>query len=183
MEQLRLFVGLPFDAGLAKKINKQFLSLDLPWPAIKTVLPEQMHITLRFLGAVPLEKLPEVIAALEQVNLKLGAIDLSIDKVLASPKSRPEIISLQIADQPQLKSLHDEIEEIFYQAGLAHKENRQYHPHLTLARIKKNINYEELKALDNWSIKEQFSAYNFNLVQSELTPRGPIYTILQSFEL
>ena len=184
MEQLRLFIALPFDPGLARKINKQFLGLNLPWTAIKTVLPEQMHVTLRFLGAVPLDKLPELISALEQVKkTSVDGIDLTVEKAVASPERHPEVISLKIAEQESLLILHKNIEDALYQSGLAHRENRQYKPHLTLGRIKQTISPDDLGALKNWLIKEQCTVSNFDLMQSELTPRGPIYTVLQSFDL
>ncbi len=183
MEQLRLFISLPVDPGLAKKLHKQFCQLDLPIDRMRLVLPEQMHLTLKFLGAVPLDKLPEIIASLEQIKSTGQTIDLSLERAVASPASRPEVIFIKVAKNPELDALYQKIEQNLFQSGLANLESRQFTPHLTLARIKQKIEPAEFAALSSWQSNDQFTVNYFYLMQSELTPRGPIYTNLQTFDL
>ncbi len=183
MEQLRLFISLPVDFGLAKKIHKQFSQLDLPREGMRLVLPDQMHLTLKFLGAVPLDKLPEIIAALESIKGRGEPIDLNLNETIVSPHMHPEVIFIRIQENKQLTSLYNKIEQALFTAGLANLESRKFTPHLTIARIKQKVEPAQFADLKNWIINDQFSVNYFYLMQSELTPKGPIYTNLQSFDL
>ena len=183
MEQLRLFISLPLDLGLAKKLHKQFSQLDLPSDGMRLVSPDQMHLTLKFLGNVPLDKLPEIISSLENIKSTGEPIDLSLEEVVASPSSRPEVIFIRVKENNELSALYDKIEKNLFASGLANLESRKFTPHITLARIKSKINPEQLAPLKEWKILDQFAVNYFYLMQSELTPKGPIYTNLQSFDL
>lgn len=183
MEQLRLFISLPLDFGLAKKLHKQFNQLDIPKDGMRLVLPDQMHLTLKFLGAVPLDKLPEIIASLEAIKGKGEPLDLQLTEVVASPANHPEVIFIRVKENKRLTTLYNKIEQNLFASGLANLESRKFTPHLTLARIKQKVDQEQLAALKDWQINDQFAATYFYLMQSELTPKGPIYTNLQSFDL
>jgi len=183
MEQLRLFISLPVDMAVAQKLHKQFKQLGLPIENMRLVLPEQMHLTLKFLGAVPLDKLPEIIASLEKIKSTDQTIDLSLDQVIASPSTRPEVIFIRLKENKELTALYEKIEQNLFASGLANLENRKFTPHLTLARIKQKVEPEQVTALKNWSVNDHFTASYFYLMQSELSARGPIYTNLQSFDL
>ncbi|MFA6252689.1 MAG: RNA 2',3'-cyclic phosphodiesterase [Patescibacteria group bacterium] len=183
MEYLRLFISVPVDIGLAKKIHKQFTALDLPWDSMRLVLPEQMHITLKFFSAVPLDKLPEIISTLESIKTTGQGLDLTLEQVMVTPLNHPEVISMRLQANQELSNLYNAIEQALFSAGLANLESRKFNPHLTLARIKKRVEPAELASLATWKTNNFFSASYFSLMQSELTPRGPIYTTLQDFEL
>lgn len=183
MEQLRLFISLPLDLGLAKKLHKQFNQLALPTEGMRLVLPDQMHLTLKFLGNVPLDKLPEIISSLENIQSTGDPIDLSLEEVVASPSLYPEVIFIRIKENANLTALYNKIEKNLFASGLANMESRKFTPHLTLARIKSKVEPEQLEALKSWKVADQFAVNYFYLMQSELTPKGPIYTNLQSFDL
>jgi RNA 2',3'-cyclic 3'-phosphodiesterase len=183
MEQLRLFISLPLDFGLAKKLHKQFNQLELPKDGMRLVLPDQMHLALKFLGAVPLDKLPTIISSLENIKSSGDPIDLSLGEVVASPSSRPEVIFIRVKENEDLTALYNKIEQNLFASGLANLESRKFTPHLTLARIKTKIEPEQLAPLKDWKVADQFAVNYFYLMQSELTPKGPIYTNLQSFDL
>jgi 2'-5' RNA ligase len=183
MEQLRLFISLPLDFGLAKKLHKQFNQLGLPNDGMRLVLPDQMHLTLKFLGNVPLDKLPEIISSLENIKSTGDPIDLCLEEVIASPVLRPEVIFIRVKENKDLTALYNKIEKNLFASGLANMESRKFTPHLTLARIKTKMEAEQLAPLKDWKVADQFAVNYFYLMQSELTPKGPIYTNLQSFDL
>ena len=183
MDIKRLFIALPLDFGLSNHIFKQFQSLDLPWEKLKIINPEQMHLTLKFLGDTPLEKLPKLIEALGDLKIKIGDIELNIDQSKIFNPKRPQVLNLSIKDNPNLQKLYDIIDEKLFEESLAHKEIRKFSPHLTLARVRKSAEIAEFEAFSNWSINKSFIVSYFELIESELTSRGPIYTVLQTFEL
>lgn len=183
MENLRLFVSLPVDPSLTKSIFKQFEGLNLPWEKLKATKFEQLHLTIKFLGETPLEKLPDFIEALQDIDTQIGDIELHIDGPQIFNDKRPQVLTLKIADNEKLKQLYDQIDEGLYEAGLANMEKRKFSAHLTLARVKQTADFEEFKDFKNWHFKASFITSHFELQQSELDKNGPVYTVLQSFDL
>ncbi len=183
MENRRLFISLPLEPALTKQIIKKFQQLDLPWEKLKIVDPQHIHITLKFLGDTPIDRIPEIIDVLNQVSMKIDYLDLDITRTVVFNKTRPQVLSLEIAPNQKLQNLQAAIEELLYQAGLANKDMRRFSPHLTLARVKQSADFAEFKNFLDWPIKSSFTSSYFELQESELTKQGPEYNVLQTFDL
>lgn len=183
MDNLRLFISLPLEDKTAQRLNKEFKRLTLPWEKLKPVAIQDMHLTLKFLGDTPLDKLPEIISALETVQLDVENLDLKISGTKIFSPHRPQVIVLNITNNPALQELYQQIEESLFKAALAHKEMKQFSPHITLARVKQAASLDEFKALESWQVNQDFHVNHFDLQESVLTTKGPEYTILQSFDL
>lgn len=183
MDSFRLFISLPVEVGVASKLLKEFKRLDLPWEKLKTVEAKDLHLTLKFLGDTPLEKLPDIINALENINLNINNLDLKISQAKIFNPQRPQVIVLGLAENLELMALYQAVETELFEAGIAHKEMKKFSPHLTLARVKQAATIEEFKAIENWQIEKDFSVNHFNLQESVLSSTGPEYNVLQSFNL
>lgn len=183
MDTFRLFISLAVEPGLASRLLKEFRRLDLPWEKLKTIEAKDLHLTLKFLGDTPLEKLPEIINALENVDLNINNFDLKINKAKIFSPQRPQVVVLNLAESLELNALYQAIEEELFDAGIAHKEMKRFSPHLTIARVKQAASAEEFKALDDWKIDKDFSLNHFDLQESILSAKGPSYNVLQSFTL
>jgi RNA 2',3'-cyclic 3'-phosphodiesterase len=188
MENKRLFISLPVDPGLAKNLIKQFERLDIPHDKLKSVLPEQLHLTVKFLGDTPLDKIDQIIEALENACDKHGNFDLVITKPQIFPITddylRPaRVLSLGLEASPQLQELYDKIEEGLWQAGLAHKENRKFTPHLTLARVKQSTMIKELENFLTWPVTNAFAVDYLQLQESILDKKGPQHIVLNTSDL
>lgn len=183
METKRLFISLPVDPAVSRDIIKKFKSLNLPWEKMKTVLPEQMHLTLKFLGDFNIEKIPDLLNSLNKINLDITDIEFQINQTTVFSPSHPKVLVVSIEANPQLQKLYDAIEQVLFDDGLAHKEVRRLSAHLTLARIKKSTDLEEFAEFNNWEIKKSFIVSHFELQESELTKMGPEYITLQTFDL
>ena len=88
MDQARLFISLPLEGALTRDIHKGFESLDLPWEKLKIVEPDNMHLTLKFLGPTPIEKIPDIINALQKIKLSVNLVLLISFKTSISKFSR-----------------------------------------------------------------------------------------------
>ncbi|MFA6466495.1 MAG: RNA 2',3'-cyclic phosphodiesterase [Patescibacteria group bacterium] len=183
MENKRLFIALPIDPGITKDLVKKFSNLDLPWEKIKKIPAEQIHLTLKFLGDFNIEKIPDLLNSLEKVDIGVSDIELKINQSQVFTPNQPKVLALSIEVNPQLQKLYNEIEQILFDDGLAHKEIRRFSGHLTLARIKQKADFEEFQKFNDWKIIRSFSISNFEIIESELTKAGPEYTSLQSFDL
>ncbi|MCD4760958.1 RNA 2',3'-cyclic phosphodiesterase [bacterium] len=183
MENRRLFISLAVDPAISKDIYKKFKNFHLPWSKMKTVEMENLHINLKFLGDTPLNKIPEIIDTLNSIKKQGSDLELTLDKTLIFNQRRPQTLVLHLTENKKLQKLYDDIEQALFDAGLSHKEIRKFTAHLTLARVKKPAEFEEFEEFTNWQIKKNLFVNYFELIESELTSKGPQYTVLQTFDL
>jgi len=156
----------------------------------KWVVPDSIHLTLNFLGEVPPATLKNAQQAMLQAVIEQQPFELTIDKLGAFPSLEyPRIIWIGLNDKlSKLKSLQIKLEQKLLHTGLA-LEEREFCPHLTLARISNEASYAEKRelsrALSAITITSQksFSVQTISLIQSRLTPRGTLYNTLFSAEL
>ncbi|MBU1203157.1 RNA 2',3'-cyclic phosphodiesterase [Patescibacteria group bacterium] len=183
MENKRLFISLPLDPVLAKDISKKIQNLNLPGDKIKFIPEEQLHLTLKFLGDTPLQNIPALIDVLENIETNFEFLELEIEKTIIFNERQPKILAISLKENENLTRLYQEIEERLFDAGLAHKEIRNFRPHVTVARVKKSADFSEFEDFLSWQIQKSFNCSHFDLQESSLSRLGPEYTVLQSFNL
>jgi len=144
----------------------------------KITEPENLHLTLKFLGAIEKEKLEDVKNRLKRVdfsemNLRLGKVGTF------NFRGNPRIVWVEILGGSF--HLHKKIDEVL--RGLFDEEER-FMSHLTIARVKyvkdKNGFIEYVSKIKSKKIK--FSVDNFRLKKSELRKLGPVYETLEEFK-
>ena len=183
MEMKKLFISLPVDQAIARDLFKKFEALNLPWEKIKKVSPDQIYLTLKFLGKIPIDKIPDIIDSLDKLDLDIKDLEINIDQTKIFNERQPKVLVLNVKENKLLQNLYDEIEQVLFDDGLAHKEVRRFSTHLTLARVKQAADFDEFKNFKDWSIQRSFFASYFELIESELTKTGAEFTSLQSFDL
>lgn len=187
MEYQRLFISLPIDTVLLKKINKDLNNLALPTARLKFVKPENIHLTIKFLGDTPIDRLDPIIQALQSACQNFEPFELNLAETKIFPENQPEqaprVLSLALKTEKKLQTLYNKIEETLWQSGLANKEMRKFTPHLTLARAYPGIKREDLKDFLAWKPQGAFYVDHLDLQASVLAKGGPQYTVLNSFDL
>ncbi len=181
---MRLFTGI----GIPYKVrrNLELLLAHLkPTAALRWSKPENLHITTKFIGEWPDDRLDELKAALRAVP-RPPAFPISITGLGWFPNPHaPRIFWCGIQADP-LKDLAAATEGALEPIGIA-PENRPYAPHLTLARI-------ETGAGNLFPLKQavaqrpsvdfgRFPAEQFHLYLSKPGPQGSLYTVLDSYPL
>ncbi len=172
---MRTFISIDFTGKVAERIQE--IQKQLPEFRGKLTEPENLHLTLKFLGDVDEETLEKVKERLKQVKFRKFFVSIE-DIGVISPKFI-KIIGLHIKDCTQL---HKEIDAAL--AGLFPEETR-FVSHVTIARVKGVENKDEfLKKLD----EVKFEAMNlqvggFELKESILTEKKPEYKTLEEFNL
>jgi len=152
-------------------------------PAGRPAKRDQLHLTLFFIGEVPNEELDGITQALQEISLP--AFPLRLEGVGCFPNpTRPRILWAGLSFPPSLQNLKNEIDHRLQSLGFA-PDKKAFHPHVTLARIKKPGVTGIPKFLqDHKSFQsEEFSVQNFYLYSSNLTPKGAFYTIEKTFPL
>ena len=145
-----------------------------------------MHLTLKFLGEIDDKQLIDVCKITEEVAGRHKSFDIEIGGVGSFGGRSARVLWVGAGkDSENLLKLQDDLETQLAFAGWA-EENRKFEGHLTLCRIK-NVKagfklaqltkeYEDYR-LDVMPV-EAVSIY-----QSELTPQGPVYTLLGRYNL
>jgi len=168
----RLFVAI--DIPHAIKVDLGKLTPEIP--EARWVPPEQNHLTLRFLGEVPLPAL----AALKKVlsGLSFPAFPLELRGVGHFPPGRrpPRVLWVGIGENPHLVRLQQAVELAVQEVGIV-PEERPFSPHLTLARLKEP--HGAAVALFEQRHRElaypPFQVHEVILFSSVLTPKGAIH--------
>jgi 2'-5' RNA ligase len=155
---------------------------------VKWVEPENLHVTLLFLGEVPLEAVPVVCRAVAATAARYGAFPMTIEGTGCFPNPRrPRVLWVGIGQGLQeVCALHDGLEGPLLELGCYRREEREYTPHITLGRVKSDRPTERLTAAlakyATWKGGET-SVGEVLVLSSELSSRGPVYTVLSRAKL
>ena len=184
---MRTFIAIDLDEQLKIPLFKIIDGLDSGERNVKWVKKQGMHITLKFLGNITDTQKLDVESALKASTEKHKPFPLTFRGIGSFPPGsrRPRVFWIGIDESEPLKVLQKEIEDKLADVGFP-KEDRKFHPHLTLGRVKKNINLEPVLAELEKYRKEFFGEMNVEKViffQSILKPSGAEYTVLKEFEL
>ena len=176
---MRLFIAI----DPPETVRKQIITLLGKVPTGKTVPPHQLHLTLRFIGEVDTKKFKEIQNSLRQIKIESFELRFVGVGCFPTPK-RPRVLWAGLLDSSPLIELKKEIDQVLKKTGLE-EENRPFHPHLTLARIKfPKSNILDSFLQDNFNFQtESFDVKDFHLYSSQLTPKGAIHQRELTIEL
>lgn len=147
---------------------------------VRWVKPENLHITLRFLGDINNEQYECIVEQTKIALQNFSNFTITLSSILLFPSAKkPHVLILKTEPLNILTPLALLLDKIAINCGIP-GENRPFAPHLTLARLPPKKHLE----LDNSKTPNiSFAANTVKLIQSELTDKGAIYTTLQSFVL
>lgn len=189
MARLRTFIALDLGKQLRDRTLVLQESLARSGADVKWVEGENLHLTLLFLGEVGDRELPALCRAVAECCQEHAAFTLSVETVGCFPNlRRPRTVWVGVGDGSlQVVALHDALEEKLLELGCYRREERQYTPHITLGRVKRDDSpTDELIALlvkkAAWQAGET-SVREVLVMSSELMPEGPIYTVLSRARL
>ncbi len=187
---MRLFVALEIPASVRDNLAaliKEFreLSSQVADKRPRWVRPENLHVTLKFIGEVAETKLDGIRAALSTVQTD-AQLELRFHGLGFFPnENRPTVLWTGLDASPNLQTLARDIDRAVATQGIA-KEKRTFVPHLTLARFDPPGLHEKLGvAIQKNSARDfgSFQAREFHLIESRLKPSGAEYTTLHSFRI
>ena len=191
-EQVRSFIAveLPQEIKIELAHLQERLKRACGYCPAKWVAVESIHLTLNFLGDVPLSRLDDIKSAVAQAAVASDTFELALDGLGAFPNlERPHIVWVGLSGNVEkLSKIQKRLEQLLVMLGF-NSENRPFSPHLTLARVR-----DEASAADKKSLGQAISSTTcktdcpipvrqVSLIKSQLTPAGPIYTVLSSATL
>ena len=176
---MRLFIAIGFDeikeniSGIQSKIDNS---------SAKLSLPSDFHLTLKFLGKVEENKIGLIKQKLS--SIKFAPFQLTISDMGVFPNENfIRVIWLGVKPEEHVKELQNKIEDSLKEFNF--KKDFEFHPHITLARIKfVKDKLSLIKNLQGIKIGQKtINVNDFRLVKSTLTPEGPVYEDLETFSL
>lgn len=186
-ETIRSFLAVEIPEFIKFKLAEFVFALRQQTIKTKWSREENIHLTLKFLGNQPSERIDALIPALIRGNPPIQPFHLKTAEFGAFPgKHRPRVFWLGMAATPQkaLSDLRNRIETSLEPLGFE-KETKPFRPHLTLGRSKIPENFSPL-----WKYVEQhpfpsfsFEVKRFVLMRSILKPSGAEYRTIQKFSL
>lgn len=149
---------------------------------VKWAEPESIHLTLRFLGDVEPKKAEEIKEILTETAAGSKPFELTMKDIGAFPGlDSPRVIWAGVGlGAAESTRIAETIETKLQTIGIP-KEERKFHPHMTLGRVRSPKNCEKLRGIIKTIKFEAGSKINVDhltLFRSQLTPQGPIYTTL-----
>ena len=173
---MRLFVAVYLPTDLQEVVWRAGDKIRGEW---RREPQEKLHITLKFLGGVPDERLGELDRVLR--SIKHPTFYVEVKGVGAFPSwSNPRVLWVG-AHSKGLFSLQSLVEEKVFQLGIP-REWREFVPHITLGRAKGRVDVSGFRKLEG-KYFGTFQVREFSLVKSTLTPSGSIYEVIRSYGL
>ncbi|MGA1981056.1 MAG: RNA 2',3'-cyclic phosphodiesterase [Acidobacteriaceae bacterium] len=168
---MRLFVGLPIPARLAQALAHLAQATGLA--NARWTPPENIHLTLVFLGEVAEDRLPTVVHELNE----LDAEPLQIRLTRLDTFARAGVLFVDVEPTPKLLQFQAQVATGMARCGFG-LEPRPYHPHITLARLRQpgKLNGKHLTLPP--ALQHSFAVDAVNLYRSHTTPGGPHYEVL-----
>ncbi len=187
---MRCFIAIDIDEQIKKYLSSLQSQLqakvDIAKSDVKWVSPEATHLTLKFLGEIKNEQALEVCNITMEVASRHKSFDLAVESVGHFGGRSAKVLWVGAGhDCNNLLQLQQDLDEELAAAGWP-KETRKFSGHLTLCRIRNPKaavklvqaarEYENLKL-------GIMSADSICVYESQLTPKGPIYTVLGHYDL
>jgi 2'-5' RNA ligase len=185
---MRLFLAIELPDSLRRSLYQLSTLLkrhDIPPKSF--IRPENLHLTLKFLGEVVDPDVSRICEGLKQVPAP-GLIRLVPDHIECLPERGPvRIISVGLGGElDRLQTLYNGIEDACERLGIR-REGRRFRPHITLARLRRTLPPSARPLLDGISLPPSataaFTVEEFVLMQSFLEPQGARYVVVARFPI
>lgn len=197
--EMRIFIGIDLDPEVRARISRFLEGVEGFAPEARWVRPESLHITLKFIGEQPPERVEAITERLRRVESSAFAIRCAGYGFFPTAKA-PRVFWIGIHAGPHLAELAESIDMATAELGVP-REDRPYSPHLTLARAGAGrssgspkwrkgdgpnatfaVLEKRLAAMSELDFGAM-TAQEFILYQSHLSPKGSRYTKLQRFPM
>jgi 2'-5' RNA ligase len=191
MEEVRCFIAIELPDGVKRGLRELQAQLKAGSSApVKWVDPENIHLTLKFLGNVAADRIDEISLAMTEAARGISSFPLEVKELGVFPNpSRVQIVWVGLGGEvDKLARLQQRVESNLEKLGFP-PEGRRFTPHLTLARVRDQATPSEREKLGQliteteFAAAHKFTADSVKLMKSQLTREGPIYTRLSSAAL
>lgn len=188
MARMRTFIAIDIPPSLQRELVHLQELFRAKGADIRWVQPAQMHITLRFLGEIEAERLPQVVEAAQKATEGINPFIISLEGIGRFPAhGLPRVLWVGIGQgRQELQVLWERLETELRLRNFPGDEDRDFKAHVTLGRFRSPGGWEKWKSFLEAEADRRvgsFRAENIWVVRSDLLPHGPRYTQLGSISL
>lgn len=188
--ELRLFVAVELPPDVCRALGDVQAELRRQGlEGLRWVRPEGIHLTLKFLGETSATRVREITKALSGSVAGHQEHELSLGKLgTFGGRSNPRVLWVDLSgDVERTRALQESVDEALGGIGFA-KEEREFSPHLTLARVQpesaRSVAGPLAEAIGSTTVQEaRLQVREVSLMQSTLGPGGAVYKRLEGFLL
>jgi 2'-5' RNA ligase len=175
---LRCFIAIELPEALRREIGARTEGLRSTDADVRWVPQENLHLTLKFLGRVPEELLPEINSSLTEAMGSHRRLSLRFSGAGVFPSvRRPRVVWIGVVDSDRLTALQQDVEGAMEALGFE-SEHRPFSPHLTLGRLRSQRGsaalLRELDAIKDAAF-DDVEVEDIAVMKSELKPTGAKY--------
>jgi 2'-5' RNA ligase len=187
MSRIRTFIAVDLDKTVRNRTVRLQETLKETGTEVKWVEPENLHVSLLFLGEVNEQEVVEVCRIVDETAQHHSSFLMRVESAGCFPHPRrPRVLWVGIGEGKQaLCAIHDDLETALLDLGFR-REERKYSPHITLGRVKSDGPTENLASAlaqqAGWKGGE-IQVGEVLVMGSKLTPTGPEYTVLSRAKL
>jgi len=190
-QKIRSFIAIPISKPVKEKVLSTVSSFRKQFPgnAIKWVDPNNIHLTVKFLGETELQNLVHLMNQIHICTENTKSFELIFSKLGSFPsKKNPRVFWVGTQINEQIKNFYKLIENVCSKDGFI-IDSKPLSPHITIGRVKRSFDeneFQKINELLNQYQSESFGVQiveSFFLYKSDLRPDGPLYTILDEFRL
>ena len=182
---MRTFVAIDIPPAIRRNIARLMELLRPASTRVRWVRPESLHVTLKFIGELSAQALPDVERRLAAMDAP-GPVSLEVRGADFFPNERaPRVIWLGLESGPELAALAAQVDEALLQLGIP-KESRPFAPHLTLGRFKSPARIPAVQEILRKQEPLEFGSFvakEFCVFESHLSPGGSVYRKIARFAL
>jgi 2'-5' RNA ligase len=183
---MRTFIAIPLPPEGRTMLGRLQETLRSFRAEVKWTAADSIHLTLRFLGEIDPCTLPSLAGLLRTGTGRVPPFRLRMRGLGGFPSLRnPRVIWCGLeGDLVQLAALRDQVASACLQAGFT-PEERPFHPHLTLGRVRGKSNLQPLVDYIKIgsTLEHDFAVEKLHVYQSTLRPQGSLYTVLETIAL
>ncbi|MGD9044068.1 MAG: RNA 2',3'-cyclic phosphodiesterase [Desulfobacterales bacterium] len=185
-ETFRAFIAIDLPESVKSFLSEAQEALKLYGFGVKWVRPQNIHLTLKFLGNIATADTDKIAEALTLAARNCPVVSLAAKGIGVFPNPRrPRVIWAGLKGQVEiLENLQQTLDAHLSELGFA-RETRAFKSHLTLGRVKGKIAPARMKAaiekLKEFE-SESFEINQVTLFKSDLQPTGAVYTKVQAID-
>lgn len=191
MSAIRAFIAISLSPEIHQKLGQLMdgLRARLPRAPVRWVQPQNIHLTVKFLGDVSTASQEMLTKMLAAEASRHPCFEVSVGELGVFPSPhRPKIIWVGVEAPQELHGLYRLVENEMMRLGYA-PEERPFSPHLTIGRVSRSAKPEEYRQIGE-TVKESKVGFlgalrvtSVELFRSDLRPGGAVYTRLFSAPL
>lgn len=176
---IRLFIAIDIPKTAQREIEGMGRSIRNS----RAVPPDQLHLTLKFLGEVESSRLYDIDEVLQTIRVQNFSLCLKGVGTFP-PRGTPRVLWAGVAPVDQILLLRKSIERNLDEIGIA-RDKKKFTPHLTLARLRNSPikQLQQFLAGNAFLQTPEFQVDSFHLYSSKLSSKGALHTLERSYSL